>query len=66
MHTKDMLTEAQAAEILGIVEGTLRRWIQERRLPYFRVGKRVWIDPKDVEDFLQRSRVDAAQPAGVA
>jgi excisionase family DNA binding protein len=66
MHTKDLLTEPEAAKILGIAEGTMRRWIQERRLPYFRVGKKIWIDPQDVEQFIQRGRVDATHPAGVA
>jgi excisionase family DNA binding protein len=66
MHTKDLLTEPEAAEILGIAAGTLKRWIQDGRLPYFKLGKKIWINPADVQDFIQRNRVEATHPAGVA
>jgi excisionase family DNA binding protein len=67
MHTKDLLTEPEAAEILGIATATLRRWLQGGQLPYFKLGKKIWIDPADVQAFIMHNRVSAPEhPVGVA
>ncbi len=44
MHTQDegdkLLRISDASELLGIREGTLRRWLAFRKLPTVRLGKR--------------------------
>jgi len=50
-----------AARILGIAPVTLRRWIRQRRLPHVRLGRRVVVQPEDLEAFVQRHRI-AAEP----
>ena len=43
-------TIRDAAAYSGIPEGTLRRWIHERRLPAIRVGpRRIEVDLNDVD-----------------
>jgi excisionase family DNA binding protein len=50
---------ASAASILGVSAFTLRRWIRERRVPYHRLGRRIVLDQRDLEAFLQRCRIEA-------
>jgi excisionase family DNA binding protein len=50
---------ASAASILGVSAFTLRRWIRERRVPYHRLGRRIVLDRRDLEAFLQRCRIEA-------
>jgi excisionase family DNA binding protein len=60
MDVRDLLTEQQAAERLDIDPATLRRWLQEGRLPYYRLGgRRIRIAPADIDIFIQQSRVCA-------
>ena len=39
------LTLRQAASYLGINEGTIRRWIDQRALPAHTVSERVYLNP---------------------
>jgi len=49
----------EAASKLGISKFTLRAWIRERRLPFFRCGRRIVFAQKDLDQFLTRCRVNA-------
>lgn len=40
---------ADAAEEVGLSSRTLRRYVAERRLPAYRVGRRIMIDPSDLD-----------------
>jgi excisionase family DNA binding protein len=46
------LTVAEVAELLKLNQQTVRNWIDQGTLPAFRVGRRVRIDRKDLEDLL--------------
>jgi predicted DNA-binding transcriptional regulator AlpA len=56
-----LLTEAEAAEILGVKPGTLAIWRTNKRynLPYCKVGSRVRYRACDIEEFVQRRLVGA-------
>lgn len=41
----------------------IRRLVAQRRLAYYRVGRRVLFDPQDLDVFLDAARVEAAQRA---
>lgn len=47
------------AEYLGISERHLRRLIQERRIPHFKIGSRVILSSDDCESFLEKARREA-------
>ncbi len=47
-----VLSVGEVATLLGISERTIRRQIQAQRLRHARVGDRILIAPKDVEDWL--------------
>lgn len=64
MDAQKFLTQPQAAAALGIVPATLRRWLQAGALPHYRIGKKIWLDPADVQAFIMRHRVSAPEQPG--
>jgi excisionase family DNA binding protein len=64
MELQKRLSIAEAAERLGVSPFTLRSWLRQRRLPYHRLGRRIVLDPADVETFLQGCRVEARDRPG--
>jgi excisionase family DNA binding protein len=59
-----LLTPAEAAELLGVSEGTLRDWRYLKTGPaYIRVGQRPRYDPRDLEAYRAAQRVEAARSA---
>lgn len=50
-----LLSQAQAAEYLGVTDRTIRNYVSRGELPAYRVGGRVVrIDPADLEKLLRR------------
>ncbi len=57
------LTDEQAASLLGVSGGTIKRWRLEGRLGFLRIGpRRVVIRPEDVTAFIE----GGMQPAKAA
>jgi excisionase family DNA binding protein len=56
-----LLTEREAAEILGVSAQLLRKWRAQRpgHLPCVRIGRCVRYHPKDVEGFIERRKAEA-------
>jgi excisionase family DNA binding protein len=52
------LNVKELAWIFRVTEDTALKWIQEGRMPAFRVGKTVRIDPHLLADMLQREVSD--------
>lgn len=50
-----MLTRKEAAEYLGVKEGTLAIWLCTKRynLPYYKIGRNVRYKIKDLENFVE-------------
>ena len=46
------------AERAGVSQWTIRAWIRERRVPYYKIGSRIVFDEKEIEDLLTRARVE--------
>lgn len=59
-----LLTQEQAAEILGVSPGSLEVWRSTRRyaIPYVKVGRLVRYRRSDLEQWLQ-SRTISCEPA---
>ena len=47
-----MFSKGEVAELIGCSEMTVHRLIRDRKLGYYRLGSRVFISRKHVEDFL--------------
>jgi len=55
----NFITEAEAAELLGMKPDTLRRWRREYRGPsYHRFGRDIRYATGDIEEFVARNRVE--------
>ena len=48
-----------AAVLVGVSPHTLRSWLRQRRLAHIRLGRRVVIDPKDLDAFIKKNRIEA-------
>ena len=53
------LSLVEAAPILGVSPHTLRAWTRERRIPFYRNGRRIVFAVHDLERFLADNRVEA-------
>ena len=62
-NTARLVDEKIAAEILGVTAGTLSVWRCTRRypLPYKKIGRAVRYDVADLERFIERRTVGAAE-----
>lgn len=49
----------EAGRLLGVSPFTVRAWIRERRIPFFRCGRRIVFALADIERFLADNRVEA-------
>lgn len=49
----------QAAARLGVTVRFIRRLVNERRIPFHKIGKYVRFDPADIDRFVVEGRVEA-------
>jgi len=59
--TTPLLDVNQVAERLGVSPRFVRRLIDERRIPFCKLGKFVRFDPGDVDAWVAERRVEAAR-----
>jgi excisionase family DNA binding protein len=52
-----LLTEAEAAEALGISPLTLRKWrcTGEQSIRYYKIGRKARYKPEDILEFIERA-----------
>ena len=55
----DLLTIAEAAELLKISVSGMRRLQQRRRIPFIKLGGSIRFARQDLTSYLQRNRVEA-------
>ena len=61
MRKTSKRTVDEAATDLGISPFTVRRWVAERKIAFFKVGGRIVFDRRDLDDFLARARVEPVE-----
>jgi excisionase family DNA binding protein len=54
-----LLTCAEAAEMLGLKEATVRVWIARRKLTYVKLSRSVRVPADAVEDLIMRGTMPA-------
>lgn len=59
--TEQLLDIADSAERLGVGGRFVRRVVNERRIPFFKIGRHIRFNPDDVEDWIARSRIEPSQ-----
>jgi excisionase family DNA binding protein len=53
------MSVAEAAAYWGVRPVTVRKWLRGRRIPFHRLGRRIVLDRRDVEDFFNRHPIEA-------
>lgn len=56
--SKELLTIREASELLSVAESTLRDWLYQKRLPFYRLGRAIRLKEKDVLSFREKSRIE--------
>ncbi len=49
----------QLAEFLGMSPASLRVWVMQGKLPYYKIGKLVRFDPLSIKAWLEKQAVNA-------
>lgn len=63
MREPPLLTLDQAAAYLGVTTRWMRRAVEQRTVPYVKVGRWVRFDQADLEAYLAAQRVEAVSEA---
>jgi excisionase family DNA binding protein len=58
MQNQDLIELDEVAEILHVTVDTVRRYIQDKQLPAYKVGRAYLVDRADVYKFLRDRRTD--------
>ncbi len=58
MQKTSKLSVNEVAPYLGISPFTVRRWVAQRKIVFFKVGGRIVFDRRDIDALLARSRVE--------
>jgi excisionase family DNA binding protein len=56
------LSLLEAAPIVGVSPYTLRAWVRQRRVPFYRCGRRIVFSRSDLESFMESCRVSPQEP----
>ena len=60
-----LLSVADAAEYLGISEGTLRNWLSMRRIDYVKVGRLTKLSRDTLDRYIAENTVEAVRGEAV-
>lgn len=55
----NLMTLKEAAQKLGIAPLTLYTWCQMKRLPYYKIGRYLKFDERDLDRFIFEQRVES-------
>ena len=59
-QSSELLTLLEAADVLRLKPSTIRAWILKHRIPYVKLGSRVFLRECDCEELIAASLVPAA------
>ncbi len=55
---KELLSIREASGLLGVAETTLRDWVYQKRLPFYRLGRAIRLKKEDIVSFREKARVE--------
>jgi len=56
---KQKLNISGGAEVLGVSPFTLGAWVRARRVPHYRIGRRIVFDGDQLREWLEAHKVEA-------
>lgn len=60
-HLHQKMSLLNAAPVLGVSPHTLRRWVKQRKVPFYRCGRRIVFSQADLDLFLEGCRVTSQE-----
>ena len=48
----------ELAQYIGITKGTLYVWVCNRKIPYYKLGKLVKFDTKEIDEWMKGKRIE--------
>lgn len=57
----DTISVKEASRILGMSQYTLYYWAQARKIPHYRIGRRVLFSRSDLAEWLNKHRVEEVE-----
>ncbi len=60
MEQRQLLNVSETAEMLRLKQSTIRAWILNKRIPYVKMGRRVFVRQSDAQNLIDT--VIAAEP----
>jgi excisionase family DNA binding protein len=57
----EKLDVLESGTLLGVSQYTVRSWIRQRKIPFYRCGRRIVFSRADLERFLERHRVTSTE-----
>ena len=54
-----LVSVRELAETLGVKPTTIYQWVNQRKIPYVKLGKRILFKPKDINRWIEENTVDA-------
>ena len=62
-YEPQLLDISETAELLRLKESTIRSWILKRKIPFVRLGRRVFVRRADCDRLIEQSIVAPAEAA---
>lgn len=66
MTNQNLLTVPEASEVLRLKPSTVRSWVLKRRLPFIKLGSRVFLRLADLHALIEAGLRPAQTDGGVA
>lgn len=51
----------EVSAILGTAVNTIYSWVNQRKIPYVKVGRLLRFDPKDIESWISKNKVEVRE-----
>lgn len=61
LQYEELMTATELAAFLCVQEQTVRLWVCQRRIPFYRVGRCVRFRRSEIEEWLQKQRQEVAR-----
>ena len=61
MEEKEFYTVKELAKKFGVVELTIRKFLESGDISYYQIGRQKRIAPKDIENYLKQQRRERKQ-----
>ena len=55
---QELINVKELAKIIKVKRGTIYLWVNQKRIPYIKLGKRVLFNPKDINRWIKENTIN--------